>query len=58
MVILEGKTLKEVSGFVTNKLSTLDTVMSTATHFILKKYKDHGTIMAKKHEDQREIVSP
>ena len=32
--------------------------MSTATHFILKKYKDHGTIMAKKHEDQREIVSP
>jgi DNA-binding Lrp family transcriptional regulator len=58
MVILEGKTLKEVSGFVTNKLSTLDTVMSTATHFILKKYKDHGTIMTKKYEDQREIVSP
>ena len=58
MVILEGKTLKEVSGFVTNKLSTLDTVISTATHFILKKYKDHGTIMTKKHEDQRELVSP
>ena len=58
MVILEGKTLKEVSGFVTNKLSTLDTVMSTATHFILKKYKDHGTIMTRKYEDQREIVSP
>ena len=58
MVILEGKTLKEVSGFVTNKLSTLDTVISTATHFILKKYKDHGTIMTKKYEDQRELVSP
>jgi hypothetical protein len=43
---------------VTNKLSTLDTVMSTATHFILKKYKDHGTIMTRKYEDQREIVSP
>lgn len=58
MVILEGKSLKEVSGFVTNKLSTLDTVTSTATHFILKKYKDHGTIMTKKYEDQRELITP
>ena len=58
MVILEGKTLQEVAGFVSNKLSTLDTVLSTATHFILKKYKDHGTILAKKFEDTREIVSP
>jgi DNA-binding Lrp family transcriptional regulator len=58
MVILEGKTLQEVAGFVSNKLSTLDTVLSTATHFILKKYKDHGTILAKKYEDTREIVSP
>lgn len=58
LVSLEGKTLKEVSSFVTNKLSTLDTVISTATHFILRKYKDHGTIMTKKHEDQREAVSP
>ena len=58
MVILEGKTLQEVAGFVSNKLSTLDTVLSTATHFILKKYKDHGTILTKKYEDTREIVSP
>lgn len=58
MVILEGKTLKEVAGFVTGKLSTLDTVIGTTTHFILKKYKDHGTIMAKKHEDLREVVTP
>ena len=36
----------------------LDTVISTATHFILKKYKDHGTIMSRKHEDQREIITP
>ena len=57
MVILEGKTLKEISAFVSNKLSTLDTVISTATHFILKKYKDHGTIMTRKYEDQREIIS-
>ena len=53
LVILEGKTLKEVSGFVSNKLSTLDTVISTATHFILKKYKDDGIILAKKTKDER-----
>ena len=45
MVTLEGKTLREVSQFVTDKLSTLDQVLSTKTNFILKKYKDHGTIM-------------
>lgn len=53
MVTLEGKTLREVAGFVTNKLSTLDTVISTATHFILKKYKDHGTILQEQEEDER-----
>ena len=58
MVTLEGKSLKEVSRFVSSKLSTLDTVISTATHFILKKYKDHGTIMTRKYEDQREIITP
>ena len=58
LVTLEGKSLKEVSRFVSSKLSTLDTVISTATHFILKKYKDHGTIMSRKHEDQREIITP
>ena len=40
LVTLEGKTLKEVSRFVSEKLSTVDEVISTATHFILKKYKD------------------
>ena len=58
MVILEGKSLQEVAGFVTNKLSTLDTVLSTATHFNLKKYKDHGTILTKKYEDAREKITP
>lgn len=58
MVTLDGKSLKEVSGFVTNKLSTLDTVIGTRTHFILKKYKDHGTIMSRKYEDLRELVTP
>ena len=58
LVTLEGKSLKEVSSFVSSKLSTLDTVISTATHFILKKYKDHGTIMTRKQEDQRELITP
>ena len=57
MVILEGKTLREVSGFVSDKLSTLDSVLSTATHFILKKYKDHGTIFARKNKDERMPVT-
>ena len=56
--ILEGKTLKEVSQFVTDKLSTLDSVLSTATHFILKKYKDHGTIFDQKIKDERMLVTP
>jgi len=58
MVILEGKTLREVASFVSDKLSTLDTVLSTATHFILKKYKDHGTVFGQKKEDEREIITP
>ena len=58
MVTLEGKTLREVSQFVTDKLSTLDSVLSTKTNFILKKYKDHGTVMARKKEDEREMITP
>lgn len=58
MVIIEGKTLREVSSFVSDKLSTMDTVLSTATHFILKKYKDHGTMFGQKKEDEREMFTP
>ena len=58
LVSLEGKTLKEVSTFVTEKLSTLETVLSTSTHFILKKYKDHGTILHEKYEDERILMTP
>ena len=50
LVSLEGKSLKEISSFVSDKLSTLDSVLSTATHFVLKKYKDHGTVLSKKEE--------
>ncbi len=58
MIILEGKTLREVSSFVSDKLSTLEQVLSTATHFILKKYKDHGTVLSRKKEDEREMITP
>ena len=57
MVTLEGRTLREVSEFVSDKLSPLDSVLSTKTNFILKKYKDHGTIMAEQRKDEREMVS-
>ncbi len=58
MVTIEGKTLKDVAQFVSEKLSTLDTVLSTKTNFILKKYKDHGTILAEKTRDERIQMTP
>ena len=58
MVILEGKTLREISQFVSDKLSALDQVLSTKTNFILKKYKDHGTIMAEPKKDERILMIP
>jgi len=57
-VIIEGKTMREVAQFVSEKLSTLNYVLSTATHFILKKYKDHGTVMCDKAEDERMLITP
>ncbi len=57
MVTLEGKTLRDISEFVSDKLSPLDSVLSTKTNFILKKYKDHGTVMAEQRKDERELVS-
>ena len=58
LVTLEEKTLREISNFVSDKLSTLDSVLSTATHFILKKYKDHGTIYNEENRDEREVITP
>ena len=57
MVTLEGKSLREVAEFVSAKLSTLDSVLSTKTNFILKKYKDHGTIMTEPVRDERVIMA-
>jgi DNA-binding Lrp family transcriptional regulator len=55
-VIIEGKTMKEVALFVANKLAPLDSVLSTSTHFVLKKYKDKGFIFDDKPEDDREAL--
>ena len=57
MVTLEGKTMREVSQFVTGKVSTLDQGLSTKTNFIMKKYKDHGTVMAPRAKDERIMMA-
>lgn len=55
-VFVEGKNLKEVAMFVSEKLSTLDSVLSTATHFILKKYKSNGVLLSGGAEVRRMAV--
>lgn len=57
MVLIEGKSMKEVARFVFDKLSTLDSVLSTSTHFVLKKFKDHGIDLVEKKKDERMMVS-
>ena len=57
LVTLEEANLKDVAQFVFDKLSTIDGVVSTATHFVLKKYKEHGTIFNKVQEDKREVFT-
>ncbi len=56
MVIIEGRTLKEVAMFVAHKLAPLESVLSTSTHFVLKKYKEKGRIFSKGETDEREAI--
>lgn len=56
LVIVNGKSMKEVSSFVFNRLAAIDYVNSTATHFVLKKYKDHGIKVQDKPFDKRTNV--
>ena len=53
LVLIEGKTMREVSNFVFNRLAPMDGVVSTATHFVLKKYKDKGVTYSHEEEDKR-----
>lgn len=55
-VIVEGKTMKEVAMFVSEKLACQEYVTGTATHFVLKKYKDNGTIFKEKKVENREAI--
>ena len=57
-VMIEAKTMRAVAQFVAEKLSTIDSVLSTATHFILKKYKDHGTVLCDGPQDERMLIVP
>ena len=55
-VLIEGKTMKEVAYFVAQKLAPIEFVTSTATHFVLKKYKDKGVIYRNEIKDERESL--
>ncbi|MGE5614020.1 MAG: Lrp/AsnC family transcriptional regulator [Bacillota bacterium] len=55
-VIIEGKDMKEVALFVAEKLAPLESVQSTSTHFVLKRYKDDGVIFDENGRDKREVL--
>ncbi len=57
-VFVEGSSLKEVSLFVATKLSTLEDVLSTTTHFVLRSYKHEGVILDDGEADRRLVVAP
>ena len=57
-IVVEGETLNEVASFVSSKLATIDGVTSTATHFLLKKYKESGQLLYEEGEYERLKVSP
>lgn len=56
-LIVEGKTMKEIAFFVAEHLASMEAVISTATHFMLKKYKEHGVVFKSENEDNREVIT-
>lgn len=56
-VTVEGDNLKDISLFVSEHLAPMEAVLSTATHFVLKCYKDDGVIFTADNEDDREVIS-
>ena len=56
-VIINGKTMKEVALFVAEKLAPMEAVISTATHFVLKKYKEQGVIFTDEEVDDRQVIT-
>lgn len=57
-VIIEGKTMREVANFVSEKLAPMEAILSTATHFVLKKYKEHGLPLVQEKHDERMLITP
>jgi DNA-binding Lrp family transcriptional regulator len=58
LVVVQGKTMREVAYFVAERLAPLDHVLSTATHFVLKRYKIDGDVLAERTESKRLPVTP
>lgn len=58
LVVVEGNSLHEVASFVAEKLATLEGVVATATHFMLKPYKEHGVLMLNDERPERLKVTP
>ena len=58
LVVVEGRSLKEAASFVSEKLATVQGVLSTATHFMLKPYKEQGILMTHEQNEDRLAVSP
>ena len=57
-VIIEGRSMREVASFVSGKLAPMEAVLSTATHFVLKKYKEHGIPLVNEIEEERMLITP
>jgi DNA-binding Lrp family transcriptional regulator len=57
LVMVEGASFKEVAMFVAERLAPLDNVLSTATHFVLRKYKDKGVMFGAEQPDERGKIS-
>jgi DNA-binding Lrp family transcriptional regulator len=58
LVVVKGSTLREVATFVSEKLATIQGVISTATHFMLKPYKEQGVLMTPERNEERLAVTP
>ncbi len=57
-VVIHGKTMREVATFVSERLAPMDAVLSTATHFVLKKYKEHGIPLVGEVHEERMLITP
>ena len=58
IVAVNGANIRDISQFVSQRLATIDAVQSTATHFVLKVYKDNGIMISSDDKDERGLISP